>query len=116
MCLDSTRTYSYSISNSALRWLEVIFAELFGNTRHLTRTPEGMCLVLAGAEGEIVSDQLTDEFTQAHSDQPCKWWDASSGGWHSVLGGLLPAPGVAVLPAPLIETRVGRRAGAPHPL
>ena len=97
----------FCMTNSTLRWLEVIFAERFGHVWHLTLTSEGLRLQLAGAEGAIVFDTLETGFTQAHSDQPCAWWDASGEGWYSVLGGVLPAPGVAELPAPLIEARAG---------
>ena len=97
----------YPIIDSALRWLEVIFAERFGHSWHLTRTPDGLRLQLAGVEGAIVFDALEDGFTQAHSDQPCAWWDALGEGWHSVLGGSLPAPGVAQLPVILIEACAG---------
>lgn len=98
---------SYPITVSALRWLEVIFAERFGQAWHLSCTPAGLRLQLLGAEGAIVFDKLEDGFTQAHSDQPFAWWDASGEGWNSVLGGALPAPGVVELHAPLIETLAG---------
>jgi len=97
----------YLITDTTLRWLEVIFAERFGHSWHLMRTPEGLRLKLSGAEGAIVFDKLGDGFTQARSDQPCAWWDASSEGWHSVLGCALTAAVVADLPVPLIETRAG---------
>jgi hypothetical protein len=95
----------YPITDSALLWLEVIFAERFGNTWHLTRKDKCLRLHLEGAEGVIVFDRLEDGFTQAHSEQPSTWWDASSGDWYSVLGCLLPAAGVVNLPYPLIEAR-----------
>lgn len=97
----------YPITDPALRWLEVIFSERYGHAWHLSRSNEGLRLQLAGAEGAILFDTIEDGFTKAHSDQPYTWWDASSEGWHSVLGGLLPAPGVAELLAPVIETRAG---------
>lgn len=100
-------TSQYPITEHALRWLEIIFAMRFGHAWHLARIPEGLRLQLVGAEGAIVFDKLEDGFTQAHSDHPCTGWGASNGGWYSVLGGVLPAPGVAELPAPLIETRAG---------
>jgi len=98
---------NYPITDSVIRWLEVIFAERFGHAWQLSRTSKGLRFQLAGIEGAIVFDKLEDGLTQAHSDQSCAWWDASSEGWHSALGGSLPAPGVAELPAPLIETRSG---------
>jgi len=94
---------SYSITDSAISWLEVILSERFGQAWQLARTAEGMRLKLAGAEGAILFDTLCESFTQAHSDQPFTRWDAECEGWVSVLGGLLPAPGVAELPFPLIE-------------
>jgi hypothetical protein len=93
----------YPITDSALRWLEVILAERFGHAWLLTRTPEGLRLELVGAEGAILFDTLCEGFIQAHSDQPFTRWDAAREGWSSVLGGPLPAPGVAKLPSPLIE-------------
>lgn len=99
---------SYSITDRALRWLEVIFAERFGNSWSVSRNADVLCLQLSGAEGAIVFDRLEDGFTQACSDQTFTWWEASSEGWHSVLGGSLPAPGVAKLSVPLIETLAGK--------
>ena len=97
----------YPITDNALCWLEMVFAERFGHAWRFTRTHGGLRLQLAGARAAIVFDKLEDGFTQANSDQPCTWWDAASEGWHSVLGGWLPAPGVGELPAPLIKTRAG---------
>jgi len=63
-----------------------------------------MHLSLEGAEGAIVFDTLQAGFTEAHSDQPFTSWGAEREGWHSVVGGALPAPDVAKLPSPLIES------------
>lgn len=95
----------YPVTDATLRWLEVIFAERFGQVWSLLRSKEGLRLQLVGSEGAIIFDKLEEGFSHAHSDQPCTWWDASGEGWLSVLGGSLPAPGVAELPMPLIETR-----------
>ena len=94
----------YPIADSALRWLEIILTERFGAKWHLSRIEPGLRLELDGAEGSIIFDVMSDNFIQAHSDQPCTQWDAESEGWHSVLGGPLPAPGFSNLPAPLIES------------
>jgi hypothetical protein len=96
---------SVSITEAALRWLEVVLAERFGETWRLMRTAEGFRLEWVGAEGAILFDTLCEGFIQAHSDQPFTHWDAEREGWSSVLGGPLPAPGVAELPSPLIEPR-----------
>ena len=96
---------AFPITDAALRWLDVILAERFGQAWQLARSAEGLHLRLAGAEGAILFDALCAGLTQAHSDQPCAHWDAEREGWTSVLGGPLPAPGVADLPSPLIEPR-----------
>jgi hypothetical protein len=94
---------AFPITDAALRWLEVILAERFGHAWRLSRVDEGLRLRLAGAEGAILFDTMCEGFTQAHSDQPFTCWDTEREGWSSVLGGPLPAPGVAELPSPLIE-------------
>lgn len=53
--------------------------------------------------GAIVFDEPCHELTQRHSCLPCTHWNAIGEGWHSVLGGDLPAPGVPKLPDPLIS-------------
>ncbi len=96
---------AFPITDAALRWLEVILAERFGQAWQFAPTAEGLRLQLTGAEGAIQFDTLNEGFTQAHSDQPFTRWDAEREGWSSVLGGPLPAPGVGGLPSPLIELR-----------
>ena len=95
---------TFPITDAALRWLEVILAERFGQAWQLSSTAESFRLQLVGAEGAILFDTLCEGFTQAHSDQPFTRWDAEREGWSSVLGWPLHAPGVAKLPSPLIET------------
>ncbi len=100
------RVYNkYPITDSVLRWLETILAERFGHTWHLSRGEHHFILRLGGAEGTIVFDSMQDYFTEARSDLPFSQWDAVHESWQSVLGGPLPAPGVADLPTPLIESR-----------
>ncbi len=96
---------AFPITDAALRWLEVILAERFGHTWHLSRDDGALRLQLAGAEGSILFDTQCEGFTQANSEQLCTHWNAEREGWMSVLGGPLPAPGVAELPSPLIEQR-----------
>lgn len=99
-----SQTLKYPLTDSALRWLEDIFAERFGHSWHLTFEKRGLCLKLLGTESVIVFDTHNDKFTQANSNQPCSWWDAEKEGWQSVLGGAIPAPCKDFLPSPLIET------------
>jgi hypothetical protein len=100
---------SYPFTDAALRWLEVILVERFGHSWYLSRVDSGLRLQLIGAEGAIVFDTLSEDFSQAHSDQPFTSWDAEAEGWVSVLGGPIPAPGAVELPSLLIE-----QCGAEH--
>lgn len=97
----------YPVTNSAFRWLEIILSYRFGHVWNISNKPAGLSLQIVGAEGEIIFDQLEYAFAKACSDEPCSWWDATSEGWSSVVGGRLPAPGVSRLIAPLIETYDG---------
>jgi len=94
---------AFPITDTALRWLEIILTKRFDHKWHLSRVDAGLCLHLVGAEGSIFYDTLCEGFTQPHSDQPCTYWDAEFEGWLSVLGESLPAPGVPELLSPLIE-------------
>lgn len=96
----------YPITDAALHWLEVIFAERFGYAWSLSHTSDGLRMRLAGAGGAILFDQLCNSFTYGGSERTCAWWNASNEGWKSVLCGALPAPLVSVLPSPLIEKRL----------
>jgi hypothetical protein len=96
---------TFPITESALRWLEVLLSECFGHTWTLARFEDGLRLKIAGTEGNFVFDSLCQGFTGANSDMPCTQWTAEREGWHSVLGKPLPAPGIKKLPSPLIEQR-----------
>ena len=91
------------MSDAALCWLAGVLAERFGHRWEVSRCSVGIKLQLDGAAGSIIFDELQACFGRAQPDLPFTKWDAASEGWHSVLGGLLPAPGVSELPSPLIE-------------
>ena len=93
----------YPITDSALRWLETLLAERFGQTFRILRKNESVHLKIPGAEGGIIFDNSHSSLTHAHSDQPCAKWFARREGWESVVDEYLPAPGVKNLPSPLIE-------------
>ena len=95
----------FPVTNSVLKWIKAILFERFGQNWHLTHSSEGLRLALDGGRGAIVFDRLEDSLTQAHSFQAFIHWDAECEGWKSILGGPLPAPGVASLPNPLIQRR-----------
>jgi hypothetical protein len=88
-----------------LRWLESILNERFGHSWKLTKNGSTLELSLDGETGKIVFDNLSKDLTEAHSNQPCSFWDAKAEGWNSVLGEPLPAPGFEILPSPLIEQK-----------
>ncbi len=93
----------YPISDAALKWLEIIFAERFGYSWNLIRFNKTLKLQVNGFNGSIIFDSLEDKLCQANSDQPCLWWNAKSEGWKSVLGKEIPVIGKEKLPSPLIE-------------
>jgi len=96
-------------SQACLSWLEAILLERFGHRFSLQAKDGGerLRLQIAGAEGCVDFDTLLNAFSKSASDIQCTVWDAEVEGWHSVLGAPLPAPGVAQLPAPLIEKERG---------
>lgn len=95
----------YQIKDSTLKWLEIILSERFGHKWILTRSKDRISLKLEGSDGKIFFDNLQSCFTEPRSDLPCIFWNAEQEGWISVIGGLLPAPGVDNLPYPLIEQK-----------
>lgn len=100
-----------SASPEIFRWLERVFSERFGNSFFLQ--PNGQNSILLSVQDSDAYIELASDFgtfSRADSDLPCTNWDAANEGWHSPLGGLLPAPGSARLLAPLIEqTRTSYR-------
>lgn len=100
---------TYTITQSALNWLEAILQERFGLAFALQQSASGLSLKLADSEqGEILFPKQIVAFTQASSDLPYTEWNAAQEGWQEVLGEPLPMPGVsaeelASLNQPLIE-------------
>ena len=95
----------YRISTSTLRWLEVILAERFGHEWRLSRVELCLCLELEAATGAIIFDSIQDCPPHVQPDQACTRWYPEREGWNAALDDALPAPGVALLPTPLIEKR-----------
>ena len=93
----------FPITEAVLRWLESTLAERFSNVWRLSQNDSGLSLQLVGAEGLILFDSLCKGFSHASSDLPFTSWAAEQEGWKSVLGDPLPAPGIDVIPSPLIE-------------
>ena len=91
------------IGNSTLLWLEKILFERFGKKYSLLHTSVGLVLTIEGGDGQIIFDSLQEYFFEIHSVVPYSIWDAKSEGWDSVLGGVLPAPGLFPLKKPLVE-------------
>lgn len=96
---------NFPITSSALKWLERILSERFGHKWILSSTKDGIIMKLDGDVKKIVFPNLSTALTEAHSNQSFSLWDAEAEGWHSILGEPLPAPGVDILPSPLIEQK-----------
>ena len=89
---------------SRLVWLSLILSERFGHDFELNASRGIVSLRMAGAEGSIIFDRLESVFLIPSSDIPFSKWDAEIDGWTSVIDSQLPAPGVAMVPSPLIES------------
>ena len=86
----------------------MILSERFGNNWRLVRQQNSIRLELSGMRGAIIFDKLQQNwFNKKHSDISCAKWCAKREGWLTVLDDSLAAPGVARLPAPLVEPYCG---------
>lgn len=96
-----------------LQWLEIVLSEHFDIALKLKANSQAdWHLYLPECERtiNIISDPGT--FTRADSDLPCTIWAAEHEGFIAPLGRSLPAPGVAILPKPLVtETTQGLHIG-----
>ena len=68
-------TDTYPITETALRWLENIISERFGNKWSLKRDIQGLHLKLIGTENEIIFDKINNDFTKTNF----RFWLAAEG-------------------------------------
>lgn len=93
-------------TDNALRWIECILSERFGNSWEIHQSESGIFLHLKGNSGMIIFDTQQECFIKKPCELPfTQYKDAENEGWKQVLAGPIPAPGVEVLPSPLIEQR-----------
>jgi hypothetical protein len=93
-------------SDNALRWIECILSERFGNSWEIHQSVSGISLQLKGNTGSIIFDTQQECFINQSAELPfTQYTDAEEEGWEQVFAGPIPAPGVEVLPSPLIEQR-----------
>lgn len=93
------------ISEASLSWLESILAERFGQPFRLRLENDSEWhLFLEGQSRFIAISADPYTFKRADSDLPFTQWDAEECGWHSAMLQPIPAPGIASLRTPLIET------------
>lgn len=95
------------ISHTCLLWLASILHERFLQIFNLGYNSDSLNLSLTGQDGIIQFDCLGDAFFRNSSDMPCAQWDAVAEGWHAPIDSPIPAPGVALLPSPMIEVCKG---------
>ena len=69
---------SYPLTNTTLRWLEVILSERFGLSWKITRDNEALLLSIDGHNGVVKFDRLEQCFTKASSELLYYEWDAES--------------------------------------
>ena len=97
-------------TSEALAWMQTLLYERFGHKFDLLVQPgeRHIALRLPGHARCITLALDGVTFTRMDSDLPCALWDASAEGWAAALQDPLPAPGVELLPVPLIaETAEG---------
>ena len=87
----------------ALRWLEVIFLERFGQSFRLSEVEHLLSMDLPGHEGQILFDRLDQVFHQSQSDFRCDHWEAEEEGYTAPLEARIPAPGSLELERPLVH-------------
>lgn len=93
---------TFPLTESALRWIEILFSERFGGAWRLEFFEERTVLHLVGAHGAIIFGRRIQSFSIPAFEHPCCFWDAMSEGWVSVCGDSLPVPGLANIASPLI--------------
>jgi hypothetical protein len=94
---------SLDLPDSALRWLEDVFAERFGHGWSLTRSPDGIRLQLIGADRYVAFSPNLARLAPSSLPRPCLLWEGDREGWDLATPGPLPAPGCAFLCQPLIS-------------
>lgn len=90
-------------TNNALRWLEAILQERFGDEFILTQQTNRLQLSLPGSGSVITFDRLESAFHKSCSDFPCQQWQASTEGFTGPIEDNLPAPSEFELCTPLVE-------------
>jgi len=89
---------------AVMGWLSTILHERFSDALRLDPIQPGwVCLSLPGSPVTIQIQSMFETFDQARSDLPCAHWAAARENWQPALGSDIPAPGISVLPEPLIE-------------
>jgi hypothetical protein len=96
-------------TKSAGSWLQQILKERYGLSFSIQRSSfKRIRIGTSGAASFIELDFDNKYFSFANSDLPCCSWDATAEGWKPPMGKPLQAPGISVLPHPLIQrTEIG---------
>ena len=90
-------------TNNALVWLSLVLEERFGFKFFIRHLDSGLALYISEITGSYILFPMSEPaFRTAQADMPCTQWHGVGEGWVSRIGQPLPAPGVSVLPKPLI--------------
>jgi hypothetical protein len=98
-------TVGPGLRGEAVGWLERILQERLCGDLRLERSGSEVLLRLHGADGSIRFERVGEGFLDPAPDVPCGLWSPEDEGWRAPLGRSLPAPGRAVMPAPLVSRR-----------
>lgn len=100
---DPVVTLDKLFSTPCLSWLESVLEERFGHRFSLSQHGGRLDMRLGDAPYWLCFDSLITGFHLPHADMPSINWDAAAQGYSLLLGQALPAPGIATLPAKMIE-------------
>lgn len=92
-----------AFTEQALRWLETVFFERFGNNFNLIEKNNQVVMTLEGHEGQILFPTQDSVFHQSISNFPSFQWNAKVEGFDYPINEFLPAPGSVPLRQPLID-------------
>lgn len=94
-------------SPNLLLWLEAILFERFGVDFTLRLYEDRWALTAPGLDGCIEIMRAHTCFAPSAGSVSCAQWNAQASGVQTLIAGVLPAPGAAELPDPLVTEIVG---------
>lgn len=92
------------LTDNLVRWLELLLEERYSVPVTLQIREDRWVMTLPHLDGCIEVMRTGTSFSGTTKDIPCSYWNAAGSGFRSPVAERLPAPGVAVLPEPLVQS------------